>query len=102
MAAMTEPFASGDWHVTEGKEEEFVERWTAWLLWTRETQPSLVEVSLIQDQGDARHFISFARWKDTGAREAWKNSEGFMERFSACHALCEDFHGGDYERVVAI
>jgi heme-degrading monooxygenase HmoA len=102
VVGVTEPFASGSWYVMQGKENEFVDRWTEFLTWTRKTQPALVEASLIRDEHDARHFISFARWQDAGARNAWKESPEFMERFTACRSLCEDFQASDYGRLVAI
>jgi heme-degrading monooxygenase HmoA len=99
---MTEPFASGDWHVTAGKEEEFIERWREFMEWTRKTQPRLVSASLLRDTAEPRHFLSFAEWDHAAARDAWKQSDGFMQRFSACRKLCDDMRGSDYERVVAI
>ena len=39
---MDELFASGDWHVTAGSEDEFVQRWTEFLEWTRAEHPGLV------------------------------------------------------------
>ena len=99
---MGEPFASGNWHVMEGKEQEFIERWREWLGWTRETQPALQHANLVQNESDPRHFISFAQWEDAASRNAWKQSEEFAQKFGAVRALCEEFHGGDYERVVAV
>lgn len=99
---MGDHYASGNWHVSDGKEEEFVERWTEFLRWTRETQEAFGTASLIRDEKDPRHFISFADWKDPGARDAWRQSPGFMERFSACRELCDEFYGGDYRRAVTV
>jgi heme-degrading monooxygenase HmoA len=99
---MEEKFASGHWQVQKGKEEEFIQRWTDFLKWTRETQSSLVGANLIQDEQDPSHFLSFAQWEDEGGRVAWREDPMFGEKLSACRALCEDFRGGDYERVVAI
>ncbi|HEX9711019.1 MAG TPA: antibiotic biosynthesis monooxygenase family protein [Actinomycetota bacterium] len=99
---MAEPFASGDWHVTSGKEEEFIARWTEFLQWTRKTQPSLTSASLLRDAEDPNHFLSFAEWDDAAARGSWKQSDGFMQHFSACRDLCDDMRGTDCDRVVAI
>lgn len=99
---MAEHFASGNWQVKKGNEDEFVKRWKDWLQWTRNTQKSLVGASLIRDVRDPSHFISFAEWEDAAARDAWKNDSGFPARFAACRSLCEDFYGGDYGRTVAI
>ncbi len=99
---MAEYYASGNWHVKEGEEQEFVERWTGFLQWTRKDHPALEAASLIRDQGDPRHFLSFASWEDPEARAAWKQSPEFAERFGACRELCDDFYGSDYERAVVI
>src|SRR5918999_218938 len=99
---MGDHFASGNWQVSKGKEGEFVERWTEFLGWARETQPSQVSASLIRDDNDSSHFVSFAEWSDSAGRSAWRQDPGFAERLSACRSLCEDFYGGDYDRVVAI
>jgi quinol monooxygenase YgiN len=99
---MTETYASGDWHVIPGKEQEFTSRWAAFLEWTRATQPAMVKADLIQDENEPSHFISFAQWEDAEARDAWKNSEGFMQRFAACRSLCNEMRGGDYQRVVVV
>lgn len=99
---MAEHFASGNWHVKKGNEEEFVERWKEFLQWTHDTQKSLVSANLIRDERDPSHFISFAEWGDSAARDAWRDEPGFAERFAACRALCEDFYGGDYGRAVSV
>jgi quinol monooxygenase YgiN len=99
---MAKHFVSGNWHVTNGKEKEFLERWTEFLGWTRATHPSLVSASLIRDEADPGHFVSFAEWDDIAARDAWKNDPGFMERFGSCRALCEGFHGSNYQRLAAV
>lgn len=57
---MTESYASGDWHVIAGEEQEFISCWTAFLEWTRATQPAMAKAALIQDENDPGHFISFA------------------------------------------
>jgi heme-degrading monooxygenase HmoA len=99
---MGDHFASGNWQVSKGKEGEFVERWSEFLGWARETQSSLVNASLIRDDNDSSHFVSFAEWSEAAGRSAWRQDPGFAERFNACRSLCEDFYGGDYDRVVAI
>ncbi|MBI4539390.1 MAG: antibiotic biosynthesis monooxygenase [Gemmatimonadetes bacterium] len=99
---MAQNFASGNWRVTKGKERELVERWNEFLRWTRKTQPALVAASLIQDEQDETHFVSFAEWKNPAERDTWKRTAEFMERFRACRDLCDDFHGSDYQRVVTI
>lgn len=99
---MGDAFASGNWHVKDGKEDEFIDRWHEFLGWTQETHPALIAASLIRDLSDPGHFLSYAEWSDEDARRSWKETEGFAERFGACRALCDDFYGSDYVRAVAI
>ena len=99
---MAGQFASGNWHVAAGKEDEFIQRWTEFLNWTRETQPQLVYANLIRDSRDMSHFVSFAEWKSTEARDAWRQEPAFAEHFGACKALCDDMSASDYERAVEI
>ena len=99
---MSDPFASGDWKVSAGKEDEFIDRWREFLQWTRKTQPALISASLLRDADDPRHFLSFAQWSDEDARAAWKNGSDFSKYFSACRALCDDMQGSNHDRVVTI
>jgi heme-degrading monooxygenase HmoA len=89
--------ASGNWHTSEGSEEEFVERWTSFLEWTKATVPGFAGASLIRDVADPRHFVSFAIWESSDARSRWQAHEGFAERLGGCRALCDDFTGASFE-----
>lgn len=99
---MSDTDASGNWHVAPGAADDFVARWREFLGWTRQIHPGLKSATLIRAESDPQHFISFATWASTEERNAWKQSEGFMERFSECRRLCNDFGGGDYTHVVEI
>ncbi len=99
---MSEHYASGNWMVSENKEDEFIKRWSEFLTWTRETQPGLISASLTRRADDPSHFVSIAEWSDAAARAEWKKSAAFQERFGACRALCREFDGGDYDRVVQV
>jgi heme-degrading monooxygenase HmoA len=96
------PYASGNWHVTGGKEEEFIERWKEFLGWTRKNHTGLIEASLIRDVSDPSHFVSFACWSDEASRDGWRDDPEFGSHFAACRSLCDDFYGNDYTRTVAI
>ncbi|MGH3458284.1 putative quinol monooxygenase [Aeromicrobium sp.] len=99
---MSNHFASGTWHVKEGSEEEFVQRWREFLEWTRAEHPAMLNASLIRNQTVPNHFVSFAEWADADSRNAWKQTEGFMQRQMACRELCEKMTGSDFDRVVSI
>lgn len=95
-------YASGNWLVTEGKEDQSVERWTAFLGWTRSNAPGPIHARLIRDLADPRHFVSFALWEDAATRGAWKTTDGFAEHLGACRALCEEFSGADFDLAVEV
>lgn len=99
---MSDHFASGTWHVTAGSEEDFVQRWTELLGWTREEFPSLIQGTLLHDRNDPGHYISLAEWADEASRDAWKQTGGFKERMGACVALCDRMVGSDYDRVASV
>ena len=98
---MSEHFASGHWKVHKGAADEFVERWREFLGWTRQNHQGLSSATLIRSATDPDRFVSFAAWASADERDAWKQSEDFMKRFSACRELCDEFAGGDYEWAAA-
>ena len=99
---MAEHYASGNWHVTKGKEKEFIEAWTEFLTWTRKEFPAMEQASLIQDGSDGTHFVSLSAWADTASRDAWRKSPDFAQKFGAAKALCDEMTNFDGERQVTI
>ena len=99
---MAEHYASGNWHVAQGKEKDFVEAWTEFLQWTRKTQPGLVRAELTRDANDKGHFLSISEWEDTQSRDAWRQSADFQKKFGAARALCSEMTNSDYELEVSI
>jgi heme-degrading monooxygenase HmoA len=99
---MDKHFASGNWTVKAGNEKVFVETWTKFLEWTKDTQAGFGFARLLHDEKDPLHYQSFAEWKDEAAREAWRNADGFVEHFTACKDLCTDLRVNDYEEAVEI
>jgi len=95
-------YASGRWHVTADRAEDFTARWEAFLRWTSDNYDELEQATLLRSASDPNAFVSFAVWGNPEARDAWKHSPGFMERFTACRELCDEFSGGDYSSVVEI
>jgi heme-degrading monooxygenase HmoA len=99
---MSEEFASGNWCVNAGREEEFVARWTEFLEWTRSCAPGLGMARLIRDAEDPRHFISFASWESPEEMSRWRSLPGFLAKLKACRDLCEDFRGSSYTVAAAV
>jgi quinol monooxygenase YgiN len=99
---MAEYYSSGNWQVTAGREEEFVEQWTDFLQETRKHHPAMLVATLLRDQKVPGHFVSIAEWADEDSRVAWKGSPEFATGQGACKALCDTFTGSDYARAVTI
>ena len=99
---MAEHYASGVWQVKEGKDEEFVKRWTEFLQWSRENFPAMVEANLLRDRNTAGHYVSFSEWTDAASRDAWKQAPDFKARIGACVQLCDNMQGADYDLAVTV
>ena len=99
---MGEYYASGEWHVTAGKEKEFISAWTEFLTWTRKTQPGLVRAELTRDTADTNHFLSISEWEDTKSRDEWRKAADFQQKFGAARALCDETHNANYKTTVTI
>ena len=83
-------YASGNWTVKTGSEEEFVARWIAFLSESTKTAEGFGTARLLRDSDDPRRFLSFSEWADAGARDARKSSPGFAKGLAACRELCDD------------
>jgi heme-degrading monooxygenase HmoA len=102
MIATDTVYASGNWVVTEGREEEFVRRWTEFLQWTRASFAELGSAHLIRDEETPGHFVSFATWKSVEALRVWRSRPEFAERMGACRALCDDFRGSSFSVAAVV
>ena len=84
-------YTSGDWYVTAGSEEAFVERWREFADWTAANLPGNTFAKLLQDDADTRHFVSFGPWRDRDAVSAWRGHPGFQDRVGLLQGLLESF-----------
>jgi heme-degrading monooxygenase HmoA len=95
--ASSERWASGAWLVRGGSEDEFVNRWKAWLSWTSENAPGFRSAMLIRSEEDGRRFESFSDWDDAQSRAQWEGSDGFRERIGPVRELCDDVQAGNFQ-----
>jgi heme-degrading monooxygenase HmoA len=95
-------YASGDWRVRAGAEDEFIARWTEFLQWTRAEAPGFLMARLICDPEDPAHFVSFAEWENLAAIQRWRGLPDFGAKMGACRSLCEEFRGSNYTLVVQV
>jgi heme-degrading monooxygenase HmoA len=102
MLSENKHWTSGNWQVSEGKAEEFIDRWRVFLTWTKDENKGFLGARLVRDLANPSHFVSFASWEDLDAMRAWQGRPEFAERFTACRALCDDMHSGGYELTVEL
>jgi len=98
----SEEYASGMWLVRAGMEDAFIDRWREWLTTSSSGIEGFGGARLLRSNDDPRRFVSRSDWSDAGARDAWKQNEGFSEGFAACRGFCDDFEGGDFTEVVRV
>jgi len=98
----SDSFASGNWIVVDGKEDEFVSRWKDFIEWTRDNAEGFRGADLLRSGKDPRRFVSVARWDDDDAQKRWRSTPGFLEKLGACRELCDEAQTGRFRRVASI
>jgi heme-degrading monooxygenase HmoA len=97
-----EAYASGNWVVKQGKENEFIQKWRAWLEWSRDNGEGLKWAKLMRSADDPKHFVSVSAWESEEARAGWMKTEAFQKSRATLRDLTDDFAGGSYDVVVAV
>lgn len=98
MANIGEPFTSGNWIVKEGREDEFIVRWTEFVEWSIQTMGSDAADPpvLIRETTNPRRFISFGGWSNAEAVQRWRQHPDFADRLGRARELCDEFAAGDF------
>ena len=100
--ASSETWASGVWLVRAGSEDEFINRWKAWLSWTSENAQGFRTARLIRNEADGRRFESFSDWDNAESLAKWTGSDGFRERIAPVRELCEDVQTGTFQLAASV
>jgi heme-degrading monooxygenase HmoA len=100
--ADSDSYASGNWLVAEGKEDEFVSRWIEFQEWTRDNAAGFRGANLLRSHKEPRRFVSVAHWDDDAAQARWRSTPGFLDKLSACREVCEDAQTGRFRRVASM
>ena len=101
MPSVGTPITSGNWVVSEGKQEEFIAAWTELLRWSQKEFPDFGYAFLIQQATDPKHFISVGEWNNRDTIMEWRGHPEFPQKIGAAASLCDEFAGLDYNVVAA-
>jgi len=82
-------YTSWDWHVTPGREAEFVEAWSKFAQRSRRDVDPTVHATLLRDDSDASHFMSVGSWHDLDMLDHWRQSMGFETDMARLEGMCE-------------
>ena len=97
---MAMPYTHTSWIVKEGRESEFVERWSEWAAWTRR-QGLASQAMLLRDVDDPQRFISFGPWESIRAVSSWRGQSGYHERVAKLREVVDHFEPRTLEVVAS-
>ena len=89
-------YSSGEWLVQAGSEEEFVDRWTAFVEWSSQNAAGAESFVLVRREDEPRRFLSLGAWEDQQAQEAWRAMPRMQELLGRCRDLCDEFESHSY------
>jgi heme-degrading monooxygenase HmoA len=98
---MPAAYASGSWRPKAGEEDAFVAAWTEFARWIS-TMDGVDTPHLLRDANDPGHYMSYSRWRDADAMNAWRNNPEFPERMGRVRAHVDEFTPSDYELVAEV
>jgi hypothetical protein len=90
---VTEPsvYTSADWLIHDGRQDEFVAAWTAFVDWSLEQGSGALGGMLLQDASDPRRFISVGPWRSAEEAQAFFTDPQLQERSAVFEELAELF-----------
>jgi quinol monooxygenase YgiN len=91
MEMTGQSYSSGEWLVRAGSEEEFIERWTAFIEWSLDNAEGAESFVLVRSMEDPRKFHSLGAWESQQAQEAWREMPRMQVMLGHCRALCDEF-----------
>ena len=84
-------YSSGEWLVSEGSEEEFIEAWASFIEWSLDNAPGAESFVLVRSTEKPRKFLSLGAWESQEAQEVWREMPRMQVMLGQCRALCDEF-----------
>jgi heme-degrading monooxygenase HmoA len=91
MQKTAQSYSSGEWLVRAGSEEEFVDRWNAFIEWTKDNAAGAESFVLVKSTEEPRRFLSLGSWESQEAQQAWREMPRMQELLDQCRELCQEF-----------
>jgi len=76
---MYEIFTFGRFEVPQENEQAFIEAWSEFAAWAS-SRSGARTLRIARDVRNPGRFVSFGRWDDADAVQAWKSSDEFKQR----------------------
>jgi heme-degrading monooxygenase HmoA len=89
-------YSSGEWLVRAGSEDEFVDRWSAFIEWSSDNAAGALSFVLVRSTEEPRRFLSLGAWESQQAQSAWREMPRMQELLGRCRELCEEFESHSY------
>ena len=86
-----EMYTLGIWTVKQGRDNEFINHWTAFAKWTSENFTEAGQGYLLRDERNSSRFISFGSWTNENAIQKWRGADQFQNFVVIVKELCSDF-----------
>ena len=96
MQRAGQSYSSGEWLVRAGSEEDFVDRWNAFIEWTADNAAGAESFVLVRSTEEPRRFLSLGAWESQEAQDAWREMPRMQELLGRCRQLCEEFGSHSY------
>ncbi len=95
---MSAPYTHTNWVVKQGREDDFVERWSEWAEWSRRNGLA-ARAMLLRDVDNPERFVSFGPWESIQAVRNWRALAGYQERVAKLREVVEQFEPRTLEVV---
>lgn len=98
---MAEVWSSGNWIVTAGREDEFVDAWREFAEWSAGAYGS-ARAWLLRDRERPNRFLSFGPWPSDEVIAEWRADPGFRDRIGRLRGLLDSFEAATLDPVATI
>jgi quinol monooxygenase YgiN len=100
MSEKGQLYTSAQWVVKEGKEQEFIDAWQAYVAESGK-KFGVTGPRLLQDAEISKRFVSFGRWDSAEKIAEWRASPEFKNFMAKASELCELAEPRNYKVVAS-